>query len=104
VLTISGAKDETKLRLLADRLTYQVGETAEVRLHSRVPAGPALIALEADRVIRYRIAELKEGDNPLTWAVEGPQFPNFNADRRAGCRRGGSTRRGWTCGSSVTCG
>ena len=77
VLTISGKADEMKLRLLADRLTYKVGESARVTLHSRVPAGPALIAWEADRVIRYRIAELKEGDNPLTWAVEGPQFPNF---------------------------
>ncbi len=77
VLTISGVKDETKLRLLADRLTYRVGETAQVKLHSRVSAGPALIAWEADRVIQYRIVDLKEGDNPLTWAVEGPQFPNF---------------------------
>ena len=64
-------------RLLADRLAYKVGEAAEVNLHSRVPAGPALIAWEADRVIQYRIVDLKEGDNPLTWAVEGPQFPNF---------------------------
>ena len=77
VLTISGKADEMKLRLLADRLTYKVGETAKVNLHSRVPAGPALIAWEADRVIQYRIVDLKEGDNPLTWAVEGPQFPNF---------------------------
>jgi TolA-binding protein len=77
VLTISGAKDETKLRLLADRLSYKVGETAKVNLHSRVPAGPALIAWEADRIIQYRISDLKEGDNPLEWAVEGPQFPNF---------------------------
>jgi uncharacterized protein YfaS (alpha-2-macroglobulin family)/TolA-binding protein len=77
VLTISGAKDETKLRLLADRLSYKVGETAKVNLHSRVPAGPALIAWEADRIIQYRISDLKEGENPLEWAVEGPQFPNF---------------------------
>ncbi len=77
VLTISGKADETKLRLLAERLTYKVGETARVNLHSRVAAGPSLIAWEADRVIQYRIADLKEGDNPLTWAVEGPQFPNF---------------------------
>ncbi len=77
VLTISGKADQTRLRLLADRLSYRVGETAQVTIHSRVPSGPALISWEADRVIQYRIVDLKEGENPLTWAVEGPQFPNF---------------------------
>ena len=38
-LTISGKKDETKLRLLADRQTYKVGEEASVNLHSRGRAG-----------------------------------------------------------------
>ncbi|HEY2155253.1 MAG TPA: hypothetical protein VGH33_06460, partial [Isosphaeraceae bacterium] len=77
VLTISGKADETRLRLLTDRLSYRVGEMARVNLHSRVPSGPALLAWEADRVIQYRIVDLKEGENPLTWTVEGPQFPNF---------------------------
>ncbi len=77
VLTISGKADQTRLRLLADRLSYRVGETARVNLHSRVPSGPALLAWEADRVIQYRIVDLKAGDNPLTWPVEGPQSPNF---------------------------
>ena len=39
VLTISGKADTTKLRILADRVSFKVGETASVRLHSRVPEG-----------------------------------------------------------------
>ena len=96
VLTISGAKDETKLRLLADRLTYKVGETAQVNLHSRVPAGPALIAWEADRVIQYRIVDLKEGDNPLDLGRRGAAVPQLHADGRAdvaaAVRRGAAGR------------
>jgi uncharacterized protein YfaS (alpha-2-macroglobulin family)/TolA-binding protein len=76
-LTISGKKDETKLRLLADRQRYKVGEEASVNLHSRERKGTALLTWEADRILSYKIVTLKEGDNPLAWPVDGPQFPNF---------------------------
>ena len=74
---ISGKKDETKLRLLAERLRYKVGEEATVNLHSRDRAGTALLTWEADRILSYKIVTLKEGDNPIAWAIDGPQFPNF---------------------------
>ena len=77
LLTISGKKDETKLRILADRTTFKVGESAEVRLVNRGPAGTALLTWEADRILSYKIVPLQEGENALTWEVEGPQFPNF---------------------------
>ncbi len=77
VLTISGKKDETKLRLLADRQRYKVGEEASVNLHSRDRAGTALLTWEADRILTYKLVTLKEGDNPVAWAIDGPQFPNF---------------------------
>ena len=77
VLTISGQKDETKLRLLADRQQFKVGEEASVNLHSRGRAGTALLAWEADRILSYKIVTLKEGDNTVTWAIDSPQFPNF---------------------------
>jgi alpha-2-macroglobulin len=85
-LTISGKKDETSLRLLADRQTYKVGEEASVNLHSRGRAGTAILAWEADRILSYRIVTLKEGDNALGWVVDGKQFPNFTltASRMAG--------------------
>src|SRR5206468_9995528 len=69
-LTISGKKDETRLRLLADRQAYKVGEEASVNLHSRGRAGPALLAWEADRILRYRVVRLEDGDNPIAWAVD----------------------------------
>jgi len=88
LLTISGKKDETKLRILADRQDVKVGEEATVRLHSREGAGTALLTWEADRIIRYQVVALKEGENPLTWAVDDAQFPNFTltAARMAGTR------------------
>ena len=75
--TISGKKDETKLRILADRQRYKVGEEASVNLHSRGRAGTALLTWEADRILTYRLVTLKDGDNPVGWAIDGPQFPNF---------------------------
>ncbi len=77
LLTISGKKDATKLRILADRTTFKVGEAAAVRLVNRGPAGTALLTWEADRILSYKIVPLQEGENALTWDVEGPQFPNF---------------------------
>ena len=85
-LTVSGKKDETSLRILADRQTYKVGEEASVNLHSRGRAGTALLTWEADRVLSYRIVALEKGDNAVAWAVDGAQFPNFTltASRMAG--------------------
>ena len=39
--------------------------------------GTALLTWEADRILQYRLAPIAEGDNPISWPVEGPQFPNF---------------------------
>ena len=39
--------------------------------------GTALLTWEADRILAYRLVTLKDGDNPVGWAVDGPQFPNF---------------------------
>ena len=86
VLTISGKEDATKLRLLADRTSYKVGETAKVDLHGRSKPGTALLAWEADRILAYKIVPIGEGANPITWEVNGDQFPNFTltAARMAG--------------------
>jgi alpha-2-macroglobulin len=76
-LTISGQKDETRLRLLADRQTFKVGESATIHLHSRSSSSTALLAWEADRILTYKLVALQEGDNSITWSVDGAQFPNF---------------------------
>jgi alpha-2-macroglobulin len=85
-LMISGQEDEDRLRLLADRQVYKVGEEASVNLHSRGRAGTALLAWEADRILQYRLVALKDGDNPVSWPVVGAQFPNFTltASRMSG--------------------
>ncbi len=85
-VTISGREDAEKLRLLADRLTFRVGETAQLNLVNRAGSGPALLTWEADRVLRYQIVPLQEGENPVRWEVQGDQFPNFTltAARMAG--------------------
>ena len=76
-LEVSGKADETRLRLLTDRQSFKVGESAAVNLHSRSKPGTALLAWEADRILQYKLVPLKEGDNSVSWPVEGPQFPNF---------------------------
>ena len=85
-LTISGKDDSEKLRILADRQSYKVGEEAEVNLHNKGKAGTTLLTWEGDRVLSYKIVPLAAGDNPLKWTVEGSQFPNFtlNASRMTG--------------------
>ena len=84
-VTISGANDAEKMRIIADKTTYRVGETASVRLVNRAKAGTALLTWEADRILRYQIQTIQPGENRVEWAVEGPQFPNFtlNASRMA---------------------
>jgi TolA-binding protein len=76
-LTISGKADTTRLRILADRQRYKVGEQASVNLHSRDRSGTALLTWEGDRILSYKIVALREGNNPLTWSIDGSQFPNF---------------------------
>jgi len=85
-LEVSGKDDATRLRILTDRQSFKVGESAAVNLHSRSKAGTALLAWEADRILQYRLVPIAEGDNRLTWEVDGPQFPNFTltAARMAG--------------------
>ncbi len=104
VLTISGKKDETKLRLLADRQRYKVGEEASVNLHSRDRAGTALLTWEADRILSYKIVTLKEGDNPIAWADRLGPVPELHAHRHADVAQSSSTRPSSTSRSSATCG
>ncbi len=85
-VTISGQEDGQKLRFLADRLNYKVGETAEIPLHSRLERGVALLTWEADRILEYKLVPIVEGENAIKWPVAAAQFPNFTlaAGRMAG--------------------
>ena len=75
---VSGKKDETKLRLLADRQRYKVGEEASVNLHSRGRAGTALLTWEADRILTYKLVTREATATTRSpGPIDGPQFPNF---------------------------
>ncbi|MHB1558945.1 MAG: alpha-2-macroglobulin family protein, partial [Isosphaeraceae bacterium] len=74
---ISGSKDPQRLRLLSDRLRFKVGERASVNLHARGGASTALIAWEADRILRYCLVPIKEGDTAIAWDVQGDEFPSI---------------------------
>ena len=76
-IRISSPKDALKLRILADRQSYKVGESARVNLHNHAGAGLALLSWEADRILIYRLIEVAPGDNAVSWEVDGEQFPNF---------------------------
>ncbi len=77
-LTISGKSDQTKLRILADRQRYQRGRRGLASTCTAATGRARRFSTwEADRILRYQIVSLKEGDNSLGWAVDGSQFPNF---------------------------
>lgn len=77
--SVSGDSDEVRLRLFADTEHYRVGETAEVRIHSRL-AGPrlALITFEGEGIISYAVRTVDKGYTPLRFDVDHPHFPNFH--------------------------
>jgi uncharacterized protein YfaS (alpha-2-macroglobulin family)/tetratricopeptide (TPR) repeat protein len=78
LIFVSGKEDKTALRLLAEQQHYKVGETASIRIFSRLSAARlALLTFEGEGVISYLIKEIKPGANPLQFAVGHEHFPNF---------------------------
>lgn len=76
-VTISDDKDRVRLRILADRHTFQVGETARVQLHWREQPALALVTWEGARILNYRLVTLREGANELEFALTPDLAPNF---------------------------
>ncbi|MBW3541344.1 MAG: outer membrane protein assembly factor BamD [Planctomycetes bacterium] len=77
VVYISGEDDAIRLRILAEKHHYEVGDTAKVQLHWREKPALALVAYEGAQVLGYRLVELKEGANPLEIPLEAKLAPNF---------------------------
>jgi len=77
-LTISGDDDRIRLRLLADRHQYQVGDEASIRLHWREEPALALITYEGASILGYQLVSLKKGSNKLTVPMASRLAPNFN--------------------------
>lgn len=74
---VSGADDPEKLRFLVERTAFKVGETPQIRLHARGGSGLGLLVWEADRILKYRLVPIVEGDNAVSWEVAPEEFPNF---------------------------
>jgi tetratricopeptide (TPR) repeat protein len=76
-ITVSDDADATRLRLLAETDTLDVGRETTVRLHSRVESGLVLLTWEGETIIEHRVVPVRAGDNPVLVAVGHEHFPEF---------------------------
>ncbi|MEX2558269.1 MAG: MG2 domain-containing protein, partial [Pirellulales bacterium] len=77
VVQISDDNDTVRLRILADKHTFKVGDTANVQLHWREAPALALVTFQGARVLDYRLVELAEGANELAIPMSMKLSPNF---------------------------
>ncbi len=77
-LIVSGDEDRVRLRILADKHHYKVGETGKVQLHWRNAPALALITYDGAEVLGYRLVELKTGANTLDLPLDEKLAPNFD--------------------------
>jgi uncharacterized protein YfaS (alpha-2-macroglobulin family)/outer membrane protein assembly factor BamD (BamD/ComL family) len=73
----SGEADAQRLRILAASHVLPVGADLSVQLINRTEAKRALLTLEGERVLGYRILELEPGANELSLPLESELAPNF---------------------------
>ncbi len=93
-VTVSADDDQTRLRILADRHAYQVGDTADLPLHWRGEPAMALVTFRGARILGHQFVELKTGPNklPVTFGAElAPNFELSLALMSDGDRKAGST-------------
>lgn len=74
---VSGDGDAQRLRILAQRNLLPAGDDLNVQLINRTGSSLALMTLEGERVLEYRILELAEGANELSLPMEASLAPNF---------------------------
>ncbi len=80
---VSDDHDRVRLRILTNRQTFKVGDTAEVVLHWRERPALALVTLQADHVLDYRLVQLKTGANKLPLIMDARLAPNFQLQAAA---------------------
>ena len=76
-LWISGNDDSVRLRILADKHEYNVGEVPTIQLHWRNEPALALVTYEGAVILGHRLVELKQGANKLTLPMNSTLAPNF---------------------------
>jgi alpha-2-macroglobulin len=78
-VTISDEDDEVRLRLLADRDTCRVGETAELTVVNRSDARLALATWETERILRHEVIELRGGRSSWDFDLSTEDSPSITA-------------------------
>ncbi len=78
VVQVSDDTDRVRLRILADKHTYKVGDTAEVQLHWREEPALALVTFQGARILDYRLVTLQTGANKFSIPMAAKLAPNFN--------------------------
>ncbi|MEX0586972.1 MAG: MG2 domain-containing protein, partial [Pirellulales bacterium] len=74
---VSDEDDSVRLRILAERHTFKVGDQAVVRLHWREQPALALVTFQGARVLGHQLVQLKTGTNDLPIAMTSKLAPNF---------------------------
>ena len=78
MVNISDDEDRTRLRILADVHSYDVGDTAKVKIHWRDKPALALVTFQGAKILDYQLVALKTGNNPLMIPMTAKLAPNFN--------------------------
>jgi hypothetical protein len=79
VIFLSDKNDDVRLRFLPERIHYEVGETASLRLHNRTDARLALVLIEGGGILDYSIQELAQGDNTVDFGINSAHFSRVYA-------------------------
>ncbi|MCB9914544.1 MAG: tetratricopeptide repeat protein [Planctomycetes bacterium] len=77
-LFVSGDEDETKLRVLVESERVKVGEEVVLDVHDRAGAGLALVTVESEEVLEYRLVQLQPGHNRVTLTTGDEHYPNVH--------------------------
>jgi tetratricopeptide (TPR) repeat protein len=75
--TVSGKDDELKLRLLADRETWSVGEEAVARVVNRAGKRLALLTWQADGILACESRMIDDGESRIALPMLPEHAPNF---------------------------
>ncbi|HZZ71655.1 MAG TPA: tetratricopeptide repeat protein [Pirellulales bacterium] len=79
-IQISDDSDRVRLRILADKHTFHVGDTADVVLHWREAPALALVTLQGAKILDYKLVDLKTGENKLAIPMAAKLAPNFDLE------------------------
>jgi len=77
LVQVSDEEDQVRLRILADKHTFKVGDTASVQIHWREAPALALVTFQGARVLDYKLLQLAKGANKLEVPMTALLAPNF---------------------------